>query len=427
MSCLCRRVSGLLLLTGLLLAVAPVAWADSWSGTVQDATSTAPIAGAVVTRGDQQAMTDETGHFTIAGSGTFRVRALGYRRQELVAASEATAPRILKLQPITPKALYLSIYGIGVAALREPAFATMTAAGLNAIVIDLKGDGGQIPYASQMPLAAQTGALKVRMISDLPGLVASLKARGLYTIARIVVFKDPLLAAAKPGWAVHNGDGSVWTDTSGLAWIDPFQKPSWDYAIGVAEEAAAAGFDEVQFDYIRFPDTRAASYAQPATQANRIATIDAFLQTARTRLQRYNVFLGVDIFGYVCWNSNDTDIGQKLEDLGAMVDYISPMLYPSGFQFGIPGHRDPVADPYAIVYESLQRAQERLAGQKVRLRPWLQAFRDYAFDKRQFGDAEIRAQIKASADAKAIGWMLWNPRNVYSTDGLLEKQAASKE
>jgi hypothetical protein len=419
-----RFVLALALMVGL---GASASFAQSWSGTLLDAASKRPISGAVVTSGTAQAMTDKLGKFSFASDGAvLRIRALGYQRLEITGAHGTVAP-ILELAPILPKALYFSIYGIGVSAIRDPAFQILADAGLNAVVIDLKGDGGQIPYPSSMALAAQTGALKVKTISSLTGLVKDLKARGLYAIARIVVFKDPLLAAAKPEWAVHNSDGSVWKDSTGLSWIDPFQEKAWSYALGVAEEAAAAGFDEIQFDYIRFPDSTDVSYSQHATEDSRIVAIDGFLDKARQQLRPYNVFIGVDVFGYICWNRNDTHIGQHLEDLATRVDYISPMLYPSGFQFGIPGHRDPVADPYDIVYDTLSEAQRRTAGMSVLYRPWLQAFRDYAFDRRKFGDAEIRAQVLAAHDAGSAGWMLWNPRNVYSTDGLLDKQAAANE
>jgi hypothetical protein len=352
------------------------------------------------------------------------VRAPGYQRRAL--SQKADEGHVISLEPLDTKGLYLTVYGIGAGFLRDPALAVIATAGLNAIVVDVKGDRGLVPYPSKVPLAAAIGALKVRTVADLGSVVVGLKAKGLYTIARIVVFKDTLLAQAKPEWAVRNAKGVLWRDREGLAWIDPFQTAAWNYALAIAEEAAAAGFDEIQFDYLRFPDTVGLTYAKTSTQADRVNAIVGFLQAARQRVQRYNVFLAVDVFGYVCWNSNDTFIGQRLEDLAGVVDYISPMLYPSGFQFGIPGHRNPVLSPYEIVHDTLVEANRRTAGSPVRYRPWLQAFPDYAFDRRQFGGTAISAQIKAADDAGAAGWMLWNPRNVYSTDGLMPKQASSR-
>jgi hypothetical protein len=321
------------------------------------------------------------------------------------------------------KALYLSVYGIGSTTLREDALTVIKTGGLNAIVIDMKGDSGLIPYPSAIKLASTDGALRVQTIPDLRNLVADLQARGLYTIARVVVFRDSLLASARPDWAIHRRDGTLWQDAMGQAWIDPFRSDAWDYPIAVAAEAAASGFDEIQFDYVRFPDTPGLEFAQVPTAENRMAAITGFLAKARERLRPYNVFLAADIFGYVCWNRDDTHIGQRLEEIAAQVDYISPMLYPSGFQFGIPGYRNPVKAPYAIVFNSLTIAGNRTKDYSVAFRPWLQAFKDYAFDRRRFGAGEIDAQIRAAEDAGAMGWMLWNPRNTYSTEGLQQVQS----
>jgi hypothetical protein len=200
--------------------------------------------------------------------------------------------------------------------------------------------------------------------------------------------------------------------------VDPFKQEVWDYNIAVAREAAQSGFDEIQFDYVRFPDARGLVFSKPSTEKNRVKAVLEFLQEAKIQLRPYNVFLAADIFGYVCWNLNDTGIGQEIEQLAPLVDYTSPMLYPSCFHLGIPGYRNPVAHPYEIVSRSLKRARERTRLPPTRFRPWLQAFKDYAFDRRPFTGTEIRAQIKAAEDFGSLGWMLWNPRNIYSADGL---------
>jgi hypothetical protein len=248
---------------------------------------------------------------------------------------------------------------------------------------------------------------------DLPGLVSTLRQRGIYTIARIVVFKDDLVATARADLAVRRRDGSTYRDREGLAWTDPYNAEVRAYNIAVAREAANAGFDEIQFDYARFPDARGLAYREPDTSQNRIGAIDAFLRDARAALTPYNVFLAIDIFGYVCWKTNDTGIGQQLEHIAEFVDYISPMLYPSSFQFGIPGYRNPVQHPYEIVHRSLERALERTGIAPVRFRPWLQAFPDYAFGG-SFKSGEVKAQIAAAETIGTNGWMLWNPHNRYS-------------
>jgi len=169
---------------------------------------------------------------------------------------------------------------------------------------------------------------------------------------------------------------------------------------------------------VRFPDASGLRFSQANTRANRTAAIVGFLQAARARLAPYNVFVAADIFGYVCWNLDDTAIGQQIELLGASLDYISPMLYPSGFTWGLPGCTNPVSDPGQIVRRSLAEAAERTGQPGVRFRPWLQAFRDYAFDHREFDAAEIRAQTAAAEAAGSDGWMLWNPRNRYDPTDL---------
>lgn len=394
-------------------------------GTVVDGATGAPIAGAIVTAGDRTVLTDTQGRYrAAAGTQPLQVRAVGYGRSTIAASDAGTATT--ELMPLLPKALYLTVYGIGAPFLRDPALEVIEKSGLNALVIDLKGDRGLIPYPSKLPLAAKIGAQKLRTIPDLKELATSLKGKGIYLIARIVVFKDDLLAAAHPQWAIRTAGGGLWKDREGLAWIDPSRREAWDFTLGVAEEAAAAGFDEIQFDYVRFPDAVGLAFANAHDENGRVAAITDFLREARKRLTPYNVFTAMDAFGYVCWNQNDTGIGQRIEDLATAVDIVSPMLYPSGFQFGIPGYRNPVQHPYEIVHLSLKECKRRTAGTAVRYRPWLQAFTDYAFGGKAFGADEIAKQTKASRDAGTDGWMLWNPRNVYSTNDIKPEAPESK-
>ena len=388
-------------------------------GQIFDANSGRAIAGALVTLGEVTVTTDGSGNFQIRGAGSeLSVRAYGYQRARVDLLRAKEREQTVRLKPFAPKALYLSFYGIGDRTLRELALNLIDATELNALVIDIKGDRGRIPYKSAVSLAAQVGAQDIVTIKDVQGLLKLLREKGVYTIARIVVFKDAPLASAKSDLAVKRPDGALWRDREGLAWTDPFKREVWDYNLAVAEEAARHGFDEIQFDYVRFPDARGLVFSAPNTEENRVKTIAEFLQTARRRLAPYNVFLSADLFGYICWNLDDTGIGQTLDSVAPHVDYLSPMLYPSGFHVGIPGYPNPVAHPYEIVYRSLARAKERSGLPPVRFRPWLQAFRDYAFDRREYGAKEILQQIRAAEDFGSNGWMLWNPRNEYSADGL---------
>lgn len=408
---------------GVLLLPAGAAALD---GRVTDAQSGEPIPDALVTAGQSVVHTDVRGAFRIDAAGPMlAARAPGYRRAEQAVTPGAGGPFEIRLAPFRPKALYLSFYGIGDKALRRAALDLLERTELNALVIDVKGDSGMIPYKSAVALAGEVGAQRITTVRDIRALVDSLRQKGTYLIARIVVFKDNPLATARPELAVKIRGGAIWRDREHLAWVDPFRQEVWNYNFDIAVEAAAIGFDEIQFDYARFPDAVGAVYSQANTEQNRVGAIAGFLAAARKRLAPYNVFIAADIFGYVCWNQNDTYIGQQLDALAPHLDYISPMLYPSGFQYGIPGFRDPLAHPQEIVARSLKRAGERSGLPPLRFRPWLQAFRDYAFDHRPFAETEIRQQIAAAEAFGSDGWMLWNPHNKYSGAGLRERAPAA--
>lgn len=391
--------------------------AHALGGVVVDAATGLPIAHASVMGDGTWTLTNERGEFQLPQVSSLSARAAGYRRVTQASAPEGATTRVA-LPRFDPKALYLSAWGIGNAGLRDAALAVVQQTAANALVIDLKGDASIVPYPSAAWARAGLGAQSPVTVHDMAGVVASLHAQGLYLIARVVVFKDDRLADAHPEWAVHTATGAVWHDREDLAWIDPTRTQAWNFALDVAEEAARFGFDEVQFDYVRFPDATGLRFSAPDTEPIRVATITAFLDAARNRLAPFNVAVAADIFGYVCWNENDTSIGQQLEALIDHVDYLSPMLYPSGFSFGIPGYPQPVAAPYEIVHRTLKRALERTGVSALRFRPWLQAFRDYAFDRREFDADEIRAQINAAESLGTNGWMLWNAHNRYAAQGL---------
>jgi hypothetical protein len=318
----------------------------------------------------------------------------------------------IALEPFKVKALYLTPYG-AITKLKEAALEVVKTNKLNALVIDMKGDRGFIPFKVDLPLAEEVGAQKTILIKDIKGLIQGLKEKNLYLIARIVVFKDDPLAAGRPEWAVKKKGGGVFRDREKLRWVDAFRKEVWDYNIAIAKIVAELGFDEIQFDYVRFPDNRGVTFSQPATVESRTEAITGFLEAAYKALAPYNVFVAADIFGYVPWNANDTDIGQQIVPVMNIVDYVSLMVYPSGYHLGIAKYRNPVQYPYEIVYLTHKRAQERTQVSPLRFRPWLQAFRDYAFRGGDFKEDRMRMQIKAADDFGASGWMFWNPRNIY--------------
>ena len=402
-----------LLVVGLVLAnIGPVAAVE---GRVIDALTGKGIADATVTAGTTAAHADAAGWFAIElDTAAVMARAPGYRA--LAAETndrDATTP--IRLTPFVPKALYLSFYGIGYKPIRDAALNTIRGkSGVNALVIDVKNDQGLVAFKTAEPLAQEVRADRITTIPDLRGLLKELHDADIYAIARIVVFKDDRLGSSRSDLAVKTTAGAIFRDRDGMAWTDPFRREVWNYNLDLAVEAARAGFDEIQFDYVRLPDQKDVRFSQNSTMTSRIMAISGFLTEAREKLIPYNVFLAVDIFGYVCWNADDTQIGQRIEDIIPLVDYVSPMLYPSGFEFGIPGYRDPVQHPYEIVRYSLERAIARTGVSPLRFRPWLQAFRDYAFDRRNFGEDEVKAQIKGADGFGSDGWMLWNPRNDYA-------------
>jgi hypothetical protein len=400
-----------------------------FQGRVLDAANGQPLRGASIWFGSTEVLTDADGRFSLEASPgqppTAIVKMPGYERKQLDLAGAETTVR---LRAHAIRAAYLTYYGVGDRRIRERVLELVGRTELNAVVIDVKGDRGLIPYRTEVPAALEAGAQGPVIIKDFDAQLASLKAQGIYTIARIVVFKDNVLANHRRDLAIiDTRTGRPWMDNEKLAWLDPFREEVWNYAIAIAKEAAAKGFDEIQFDYVRFPtDGRLSSarYSRPNNSTTRLPTIAAFLAKARRELGPTGVFVAADLFGYTAFNANDTDIGQRIEELAPHLDYICPMVYPSGYHLGIPGYRNPVAHPYEVVRESVRLIRQRSQQTTVQVRPWLQDFRDYAYDRRVFGVREIRAQIRGVAEGGGIGWMLWNPRNDYTGDALRPKTKA---
>ncbi len=389
------------------------------SGLVLSSEDKHPIEGALIFHSGETLRSDENGQFTLSKLNPDKpilIKATGYRQTTVTVPLDSKLK--IELVPFDAKGLYLTHYGVSSRMIRNRVLGLIKENDLNALVLDVKGDRGLLSYKYDVPLASQDGAHKIPTIKDIKSFIHDLHEQHIYVIGRIVTFKDNILANYKPEWAIiDTRTDRPWTDNEGLAWVDPFQKGVWDYNIAIAKEAAAAGFDEIQFDYVRFPTDGKLSrtkYSQVNNLENRVKTINGFLEAAHKALLPYNTYLSADIFGYVPWNYNDTDIGQRIEDVAQRVDYICLMVYPSGYHLGIPGYRIPVGHPREVVYYTLEKAKKRLDGQPKKLRPWLQNFRDYAFDHRAYTGSEIRLQIQACTEAKTGGWLLWDPTNKYT-------------
>ncbi len=322
------------------------------------------------------------------------------RAQDLAPASTATL-----------RGVHLTGWAAGSAKARRRFRDSMKAAGFNAVVIALKDSDGH-EFVKGSPLASKTGAF-VNAIPDLPGAVRDFKDAGIYAIARIAVFKDDHLARARPDLAVHFPDGRLWTGDSGAAWVDPYQKEVWDYVIDIASRAAAAGFDEIQFDYIRFPSdgkTRQCRYRRKDhTPASASAVLREFLTLARARLKPLGVKLSIDTFGLTASVDNGMGIGQRLDQMADLVDFVSPMMYPSHYAKGEYGLRNPNRQPYLTVRHGVADAVSRLGGKPEQLRPFLQ---DFSLGVR-YTPEFVRAQILAAEQQGVRGWILWNPGNHY--------------
>lgn len=405
---------------------APEPWPANVTGSVRDRDGQ-PLAGASVVVDGREVRTGADGGFTLGAVPTgvsLLVKQPGYDKLTVTPRRGALD---LKLKPKVVKAAYLTYYGFGEKQIRNRVLDLVARTELNAVVIDVKGDRGWVIYRTEVPAAIAAGAQGPYVFKEFDAMLADLRSRGIYTIARIVVFKDNVLANSSRDLAIiDTRTGKPWIDRENLAWVDPFRTEVWDYNIAIAREALRKGFDEVQFDYVRFPTDGklgAARYSKPNTKETRLPTIAAFLERARRELGPMGGFVAADLFGYTAFNENDTDIGQRLEELAPHLDYLCPMVYPSGYHLGIPGHRNPVANPYQVVHESVRLTRKRTEGLPARVRPWLQDFKDYAFDKRIFGVAEIKAQIKGSDDAGGVGFMLWNPKNDYTGAALRTKDS----
>jgi hypothetical protein len=295
---------------------------------------------------------------------------------------------------------------------------------LNALVIDVKSDEGMVLYKTELEDVQFCGANNKIIINDMNEVLRYLDEKNIYSIARVVTFKDNKAASKFPHLAVKTSSGNVWRDRNGQAWLNPYNKEAWDYVLDIAEEAVVKGFKEIQFDYVRFPtDGNLKTIDYGTSQGkNKAQAIGDFLKYSRTRLSNMGAVVSADVFGLVTTAENDMNIGQQLEYIADGVDVISPMVYPSHYGKGSYGVAEPDFEPYKIVNYSMKKAKERLDKDEksiAKLRPWLQDFSAVYLDRyKKYGPAEIRAQIKATNDAGVSEWILWNAANRYTRGGL---------
>lgn len=300
---------------------------------------------------------------------------------------------------------------------------------INTVVIDFKDDQGRITCPVDSPVASEIGACRP-YVQDMKELIASLKERGLYVIARVVAFRDPWLAEKKPEWSLHLADGSLYRDRQGMAWVDPYRKEVWDYLVEVGTEAKGAGFDEVQFDYIRFSTegTMRDVVFDEAVTGGRSKTdvITEFVKYAYENLASQGLFVSADVFGTIIGSDIDAQaVGQVYTEMAKHLDYICPMIYPSHYGQGNFGLEHPDTMPYETVLEALKKSQMvmdqaaeadgHVSSQAI-VRPWLQDFTASYLGEGNYipyGYNEVQRQIQAVKDAGYDEWMLWSAANRY--------------
>jgi len=323
------------------------------------------------------------------------------------------------------KAIYLTSWSAATPSMVDYAIDLAQNTEINAVVIDVKDWSGYVNYDTQVPQVEKYNAERV-LIRDVGALIEKFHEEGIYTIARITVFQDPILAWARPDLAVRrkSDESLLWLDKSGLAWLDPAAKESWDYNIAIAQDALNQGFDELNFDYVRFPsdgDLGDLSFSRwDSTNTTRIATIKEFYSYLRENIP--DAILSVDLFG-LSTVSSSFGVGQNIENAYDYFDFVCPMVYPSHYVSMYLGYENPAEYPYEIVKHSMESALARLKvfneifSTKAKLRPWLQDFDLGA----EYDKDMVRSEINAVSDALEedfSGFMLWSADNFYTEEAL---------
>jgi len=382
----------------------------SFEGTIIDKNTLKPIEKAIISDSRKSVRSDENGSFSIKSKEkNYHVKAYGYRPYTFSSDVNTTT---ISVEPIKVKALYLTFWGANIySKTTKRLLDIIENTEINAVVVDVKNEYGSTSFRTSFKQANKYGAYKNRTIGNIENFMKVMKSKNIYLIARLAVFKDELQASNNEDYAIKKADGTIWRNHDNMAWVDPFDKRSHKYTIAIAEEAAKVGFDEINFDYIRFPAKSGLKLKKESTQKNRVKAIESFLYSAKNRLRKYGVFISVDTYGNICWEKGDTGIGQTIESLAKHSDYISPMLYPSGFASGSFFFEHPSEHPYEVIYRSIKHIKPIINPNRVR--PWLQYFKDYAHTKKYYKKFEVTEQIRASDDVNASGWMLWSPSSRY--------------
>jgi hypothetical protein len=326
---------------------------------------------------------------------------------------QAPKPRVLQPRPLPDEVRGLHVT-MALASLpgKLNEYIAMKAAGLNTIELDVKDENGEIGFPVNVPLAQRVGSPK--RYYDAQRAVAMIHAAGLYLIGRVVTFEDPVLSAGAPQLAIRRADGSRWLNSAGLGWTNPYDRRVWEYNVDIAERAAKLGFDEIQFDYVRFPsDGDISQIRYPGKHAQPMGwTIPLFAKYARDRLKPLGVRISVDVFGLSA--TRNLGIGQFPRRIAPYVDAIYPMVYPSHYVSGEYNIIDPDSRPGTTVAYSLRDFRTAVRGRATKLIPWLQ---DFSL-RRTYSLTDVQDQIQAARLEHAKGFMLWNAAGIYTVKAL---------
>ena len=312
------------------------------------------------------------------------------------------------------KGLYLTAYSANSDKKLDQIIELINKTELNAVVFDTKDYSGKVLYDSDVELVNQLN-LEEHRIKNIKDVVDKLHKHDIYVIARQQVFQDPALAEKKHEWAVKSKKGGIWRDYNGLAWLDPTHKEIWEYNVDLAKEAIRIGFDEINFDYVRFPsdgNMKLAKYSE--ANPNKVQVMEEFYSFLSKKLSDQPAYISLDFFGLVMERHDGMTIGQKIGSAVGKVDYISPMMYPSHYPQGHIGLTNPAQHPGKVIENGMKQGTPLFKNKRAEVRPWIQAFNIGAV----YDDEKMRAQIDAVEKYTDAGWLLWNASNRYTTDGL---------
>lgn len=367
------------------------------------------LEGALVDAQSAQAVSDQQGYFQIRGAeeGTVSVERAAWQPTSFQ-WDGGTGDSVVTLDPRIVRAVHIG--GDEVVEEFDSFLQMAVDTELNALMIDLKDETGHVFFNTTNQVASQAGSIPEDTF-DLEATVQRADDHELYVIGRIVLFNDPIAAVGVPEMAVWDEATNSPYEANGQFFLDPTDPAARQYGIDLAVEACSRGVDEIQFDYVRFPDSRrdSATFDGGVTPDVRVSTVSTMLSDAVSALRPLGCAVAADIFGYLTTATDDGGIGQLWEEVSGIVDVVSPMLYPSHYDPGWDGFEDPGAHPGTMVDRSLADGIERLT-RRVIVRPWLQ---DFGYDA-----AQVREQI-AAVEGYGLGWMLWNAASDVSVDALM--------